>query len=61
MPVSTAQAQLRQALLLTINPHLTIKPLTLVFSSLTFSPAVDCHRAQIRIDSGKESGKQTGV
>ena len=37
------------------------KPLAPVFSSLAFSPAVDCHPLQIRIDSGKESGKQTGV
>ena len=50
-----------RALLLAINPHLTIKPLTPVFSSLTFSPAVDCHPAQIRIDSRTDTGKQTGV
>ena len=37
------------------------KPLAPVFSSLAFSPAVDCHPLQIRIDSGKESVKQTGV
>ena len=33
-------------------------PSTPVFSSLTFSPAVDCHPAQIRIDSPEEAGKQ---
>ena len=40
---------------------LAIKPLTTVFSSLTFSPAVVCHPAQIRIDSLEEAGKQTGI
>ena len=36
------------------------KPLASVFSSLAFSPAVDCHPLQIRIDSGKDTGKQPG-
>ena len=40
---------------------MAIKPLTPVFSSLTFSPAVDCHPAQIRIDSPEEAGKQPPV
>ena len=40
---------------------MAIKPLTPVFSILTFSPVVVCHPAQIRIDSPEEAGKQTGV
>ena len=40
---------------------LVIKPLGAIFSILTFSPAVDCHPAQIWIDSPAEPGKQTGV
>ena len=43
------------------QPWLAIKPLTPVFSSLTFPPVVDCHPLQIRIDSPEETGKQTGV
>ena len=50
-----------RALLLAINPHLAIKPLTPVFSTSPFSPVVVCHPAQIRIDSPGETGKQTGV
>ena len=36
------------------------KPLTPVFSMPAFSPAVDCHPAQIRIDSPADTGKQPG-
>ena len=37
------------------------KPLYDIFSMETFSPGVDCHIPQIRIDSVKSSGKQPDV
>ena len=39
---------------------LAIKPLIPVFSRPVFSPLVDCHPVQIRIDCWEETGKQTG-
>ena len=57
---NSRQVQFREAPPIGHSP-LAIKPLTPVFSSLRFSPAVDCHRAQIRIDSPADTGKQTGV